>query len=78
LAKHVAALAAIAIPEEAKTMSAETAAAAARHAGIFDAAPCGGLDEALDLCLAHMGDKPARILITGSLYLSGVVLRNNG
>ncbi|HVY13120.1 MAG TPA: folylpolyglutamate synthase/dihydrofolate synthase family protein [Alphaproteobacteria bacterium] len=76
LAPHIRALAAVAIPEEGKSLSAQQAAKAAEALAI-KSNPCAGLAEAVDYCLKQAGNTPARILITGSLYLAGFVLRDN-
>ncbi|MBI3419175.1 MAG: bifunctional folylpolyglutamate synthase/dihydrofolate synthase, partial [Proteobacteria bacterium] len=77
MAPHLQALAAVAIPEEPKTLNAEALAQAAKRAGVTQAETCAGLEEALDTCLKQAGGKPARILITGSLYLAGFILRDH-
>ena len=68
-------LTAVAIPGEANTLPAQTTAAAARAAG----PPAGTAADASAavgaLAAAHPG---ARLLICGSLYLAGRVLRENG
>ena len=64
----------IAIPGEASSLSAEDAAAAGRAVGL-DAAPANGVAEALANIAAVERD-PARVLICGSLYLAGAVLRD--
>ncbi|PZP18715.1 MAG: bifunctional folylpolyglutamate synthase/dihydrofolate synthase, partial [Kocuria rhizophila] len=68
-------LTAVAIPGEANTLPAQTTAAAARAAGL----PAGTATDAgaavSALAAAHPG---ARLLICGSLYLAGRVLRENG
>lgn len=75
LAAHAASLTALSIPGEANTLPAEDTAAAARTAGI-DATTA---DTALSAVRAIVGQEPrARILICGSLYLAGSVLRENG
>jgi len=76
LAPYVAGLEGVTIPGEANAMSADAAAAAARAAGI-DAAPAAGPLAALTRIIAD-ADGPARVLICGSLYLAGQVLRDNG
>jgi dihydrofolate synthase/folylpolyglutamate synthase len=76
LAPHVHRLRAVAIPGDAVSLSADAAAAAARQAGIGDAAPAASVMEAL-AALATPG-QPRRILICGSLYLAGAVLAENG
>ncbi|WP_126975102.1 bifunctional folylpolyglutamate synthase/dihydrofolate synthase [Frigidibacter oleivorans] len=75
LAAHADSLTAISIPGEANTLPAEATEAAARAAGIA-AATAASLREALSgIASAEPG---ARILICGSLYLAGHVLRENG
>ncbi|WP_417806265.1 bifunctional folylpolyglutamate synthase/dihydrofolate synthase [Thioclava sp.] len=75
LAPHATQLIAVSIPGEANTLSAEETAAAASKVGISTrAAPSVGA--ALDAITAQ--DANARVLICGSLYLAGQVLRENG
>jgi dihydrofolate synthase/folylpolyglutamate synthase len=75
LAGQAARLLAISIPDEKNTLPAETTRDAARAAGIpADSAP--GLAEALARIAAE--SPGARVLICGSLYLAGAVLRENG
>ena len=75
LAGHADSLTAVAIPGEDAPLPAEDTAAAARAAGI-ETRVAGGVREAL----AHivMREPAARVLICGSLYLAGHVLRTNG
>ncbi len=68
-------LTAISIPGEANTLSAEDAAAAATRAGL-DADTADNVEAALAAITAR--DPAARILICGSLYLAGHVLRLAG
>ena len=75
LAPQVASLTAISIPDEINTLSAEDTEAAAKTVGI-EAATAENTQEALEAILAK--DPQARILICGSLYLAGHVLRENG
>ncbi|MBV0913322.1 bifunctional folylpolyglutamate synthase/dihydrofolate synthase [Anianabacter salinae] len=75
LAAHAASLTAVSIPGEANTLPAETTRDAARAAGIAaDTAP--GVAEAIATITATAPS--ARLLICGSLYLAGRVLRENG
>ena len=75
LAPVAASLTAVPIPGEANTLPAEVTQAAAAAAGIdATAAPDVG-DAVVRLATAHPG---ARLLICGSLYLAGRVLRENG
>lgn len=68
---------AVPVPGAEKGLPAETVAEAARALDI-PAASRGNLDEALDAVRKLDLDPPPRILITGSLYLAGEVLRENG
>ena len=75
LAPQTFRLHAVSIPGEANTLPAEVTAEAARAAGI-GALTAGSVAEAL---AAITADNPeARVLICGSLYLAGSVLRENG
>ena len=56
--------------------SAQEVAASARRAGLA-AIPCPSVGQALQLALAEGGEAP-RLLICGSLYLAGEVLKKNG
>jgi dihydrofolate synthase/folylpolyglutamate synthase len=70
-------LIAVPVPSAEKGLPADTVAEAARSLDI-PAASRGNLDEALDAVRKLDLDPPPRILITGSLYLAGDVLRENG
>ena len=75
LAAHATRLFAVAIPYEPNTLSAEATCAAARAAGISaDTAP----SVAAALATITAQNPAARVLICGSLYLAGTVLRDNG
>ncbi|MCW1951645.1 MAG: bifunctional folylpolyglutamate synthase/dihydrofolate synthase [Octadecabacter sp.] len=74
LAPHVQSLTAVAIPGEANTLPAQTTADAATSAGII-ATTAADLFTALDAITAK--DPNARILICGSLYFAGHVMREN-
>ncbi|MFN3275811.1 MAG: bifunctional folylpolyglutamate synthase/dihydrofolate synthase [Paracoccus sp. (in: a-proteobacteria)] len=75
LARHAASLTAIEIPGEANTLPADQTAAAARSVGIeTTTAPDAGA--AIAAIIART--PRARILICGSLYLAGRILRENG
>ncbi|WP_341863083.1 folylpolyglutamate synthase/dihydrofolate synthase family protein [Gymnodinialimonas sp. 57CJ19] len=68
-------LTAVSIPGQTATLSAEDTASAAQAAGIpTHVAP--SVDEALAQIIAT--DPTARVLICGSLYLAGEILRTNG
>ncbi len=75
LAPHVKRLEAVSIPGEAATLSAHETTLAARSAGIT-AAEAASVQEAVVQAAAEWPG--ARILICGSLYLAGHVLRENG
>jgi len=68
-------LGAVAIPGEANSLSAEDSAAAARAVGL-EASAFPEVAAAVAAAGARPG--PGRILICGSLYLAGTVLRENG
>ncbi|HEY1474803.1 MAG TPA: folylpolyglutamate synthase/dihydrofolate synthase family protein [Pseudolabrys sp.] len=70
-------LIAVPVPGAEKSLSAEAVADAARAIGL-PATSRDNLDEALDAARKLDLDPPPRILITGSLYLAGEVLRENG
>lgn len=72
LAAHVET---IAIPDDPASLPPETLADAAHRAGL-DAAPAPSLDMALARALAATNEVP-RVLICGSLYLAGAVLKDN-
>ncbi len=75
LSGRVTRLHAVSIPGEKNTLPAEETAAAARDAGM-DAVTAPSVLEALRVITAE--DPQARVLICGSLYLAGSVLRENG
>ncbi|MEL7150633.1 MAG: folylpolyglutamate synthase/dihydrofolate synthase family protein [Pseudomonadota bacterium] len=68
-------LRAVAIPGEAATLPAEDTAEAAAGVGL-EARVAPSVEDAISDIIAN--DPTARILICGSLYLAGVVLRENG
>lgn len=75
LTGHAEGLFAVSIPGEANTLPAETTAQAAAAAGLR-AETAAGVADALEKIIAR--DPHARVLICGSLYLAGSVLRENG
>ena len=75
LAPYVTRLHAVSIPGEANTLPAEVTADAARSAGMA-AVTAASVAEALTTIAA--ANPEARVLICGSLYLAGGVLRENG
>ncbi|WP_339671137.1 folylpolyglutamate synthase/dihydrofolate synthase family protein [uncultured Roseovarius sp.] len=75
LAVHATALTALSIPGEANTLPADVTAEAARAAGL----PATTAESALAAITEIVATCPeARILICGSLYLAGGILRENG
>lgn len=75
LAAHAANLTAVSIPDEPNTLAADDTATAARDAGM----KAGTAENALEAVKAIVAQAPhARILICGSLYLAGTILRENG
>ena len=68
---------AVPVPGAEKGLTAETVADAARAIGL-SATSRDNLTEALEAARKLDLDPPPRILITGSLYLAGEVLRENG
>jgi dihydrofolate synthase/folylpolyglutamate synthase len=68
---------AVPVPGVEKSMSAEAVADVARTIGL-PATSRDNLDQALEAARKLDLDPPPRILITGSLYLAGEVLRENG
>lgn len=75
LAAQVDSLTAVSIPGEAATLSAQETAEAARSVGLH-AETAADVAEALSAIAAR--NPQARVLICGSLYLAGTVLRENG
>ncbi|WP_018632126.1 bifunctional folylpolyglutamate synthase/dihydrofolate synthase [Neomegalonema perideroedes] len=65
----------VAIPDEARAVSAENLAEAARRAGL-DAEPAPSLEEAMR-AIGREASPAGRVLICGSLHLAGVVLRDH-
>ncbi|WP_282023998.1 bifunctional folylpolyglutamate synthase/dihydrofolate synthase [Limimaricola cinnabarinus] len=76
LAGAAQALHAVSIPEETNTIPAAETAEAARAAGFGAVTQAGGVAQAIREITAQAPS--ARILICGSLYLAGHVLRENG
>lgn len=75
LAPQLAGLTAVSIPDEINTLPAEATRDAAMKAGI-DATQAASVLEALQAIVAK--EPQARVLICGSLYLAGSILRENG
>jgi dihydrofolate synthase/folylpolyglutamate synthase len=75
LAKVADSLTGVSIPGEANTLSADETAAAAKSAGFSEVTTADSTKDALAAILAR--DPNARVLICGSLYLAGVILRDH-
>jgi len=75
LAQHAASLTGVSIPGEANTLSAADTAAAAASVGLTTTT-ADSADAALAAIISR--DPQARVLICGSLYLAGAILRENG
>jgi dihydrofolate synthase/folylpolyglutamate synthase len=75
LAQVATSLTGVSIPGEVNTLPADQTAQAARHVGLAGRT-ADTVTEALQAILAD--DPHARVLICGSLYLAGAVLRENG
>ncbi|OUS38632.1 bifunctional folylpolyglutamate synthase/dihydrofolate synthase [Rhodobacterales bacterium 56_14_T64] len=75
LAKYADSLTAISIPDEVNTLSAEDTSAAAAKVGLTTATADTA---AAALASITVHDPQARVLICGSLYLAGAILRENG
>lgn len=75
IAGHAQGLYAVSIPHEVNTLPAETTCDAAQRAGI-PAEPAASVRDALQTIAAR--DPNARVIICGSLYLAGAILRENG
>jgi dihydrofolate synthase/folylpolyglutamate synthase len=82
LAPYVSRLRAVAIPGDSASAPADGADAAARSAGIVDVQSAQSVSEAVQSLVVPQSPvdsrAPRRILICGSLYLAGAVLRENG
>ncbi len=75
LARQADSLTAISIPGETNTLPAEATAEAARAVGLATSTAASALQAIAEIAAQ---DPKARILICGSLYLAGVILRSNG
>jgi dihydrofolate synthase/folylpolyglutamate synthase len=75
MAPHITSLAAVSIPGETNTLPAETTAAAATQVGM---SATTSPDVATAILQIAQTAPNARILICGSLYLAGSILRENG
>ncbi len=75
LSGKAAAMLTVSIPDEPNSLTAQQLADMAQAEGV-DAQPVGSLAEAIARFAVLPG--PARVLICGSLYLAGVVLRDHG
>ena len=77
LAPHATGVVAVTIPDTVAAIPAAELAARAQSAGLA-AQPADSVADALDAILAQAPRAPLRVLICGSLYLAGAVLRENG
>lgn len=77
LAPHAAGVVTVTIPETTAAIPAEALAERARAAGLV-AEPADSVAEAVEAILVRVPEAPLRILICGSLYLAGAVLKENG
>ena len=79
LLPKAASVQAITIPDQPLSLSAEALGEALEGAlgGISHVPAASSVEEAVAHILAHAGDMPCRILITGSLYLMGHILQEN-
>ncbi len=77
LAPHASGAFTVTIPDTAAAIPAGVLAARARTAGL-DARPADSVAAALEAILAAVPAAPLSVLICGSLYLAGSVLRENG
>jgi len=68
----------VTIPGEDAALPADQAAALLRQAGIAAAEPATGVAEAVAMLTGAPSAPPGEVLICGSLYLAGTVLRDNG
>ncbi len=75
LARQAQSLTAISIPDEVNTLPAEATQSAAQSVGL-QATTAANAAEALQAILQKAPD--CRVLICGSLYLAGHILRENG
>jgi len=75
LARHVAALRAVTIPGETATLTAGETALAAQSVGIVATESTSAVAAVTDIAASHPN---ARIIICGSLYLAGHILRDHG
>ena len=75
LVPYTSSLTAVSIPDEVNTLPAPVTAKAARDAGM-DAGEADSVRSAVEDIIRKQAD--ARILICGSLYLAGAILRENG
>jgi dihydrofolate synthase/folylpolyglutamate synthase len=75
LAQHAASLTALSIPGEVNTLPAEETAKIAAGCGMDASVAVSAEDAVAKIVETEPG---ARILICGSLYLAGAILRENG
>jgi dihydrofolate synthase/folylpolyglutamate synthase len=78
LARHLSGAVAIPIPEEPQSFAPDVLEEAASRLGIVPTASALDAAAALAALRDQHGDAPARVLIAGSLYLAGYLLRTHG
>lgn len=78
LAPYLQGLASMPIPDEDKSLSAAMTAEAAGKLGITPAWAAETAGEALEAIKSHTGNGKVRVLVSGSLYLAGYILRDHG
>ncbi|MDB5367759.1 MAG: folylpolyglutamate synthase [Rhodospirillales bacterium] len=78
LARHLSGAMAIPIPEEKLSHPGEVVEEAASRLGVIPTGSAADAATALESLRAQQGDGPARVLIAGSLYLAGYLLRSHG
>jgi dihydrofolate synthase/folylpolyglutamate synthase len=78
LARHLAGAVAIPIPEEPLTLAPGMLEEAAARLGVVPTGSAAAAQDALAALRTQHGDGPARVLIAGSLYLAGFLLRTHG
>lgn len=78
LAPYLRGLASMPIPDEDKSLSAAATAEAAGKLGINPTWAVKTAEAALEAIKAHAGNGKVRVLISGSLYLAGHILRDHG
>jgi dihydrofolate synthase/folylpolyglutamate synthase len=78
LARHLSGAVAIPIPEETLSHPADVVQEAASRLGVIPTGSAVDAEAALESLRELHGHEPARVLIAGSLYLAGYLLRSHG